>query len=148
MVTKNTSIIIAMTTRDRAVSQPCLRGTWDKHTHPHLHRQTQNQHACLHTCTEGCTHQGVHLAGSDSYCVIFGPGWYTGILGPFPPGRPRAGAFQNTTFREWDFLQQEPFLVLFKMLQFRNIKLVLISILLINSDFVVTSLALLGSISK
>lgn len=54
MVTQNTSIIITMTTGDRAVNQHCPKGTWDKPIHPHLHRQIQmNTSACAHAklCT-------------------------------------------------------------------------------------------------
>lgn len=77
MVTQNTSIIITMTTRDRAVNQHCPKGTWDKPIHPHLHRQIQmNTSACAHA--KLCTYTPAHMHTHTSYVV---QGIYRHLLG-------------------------------------------------------------------
>lgn len=112
-------------------------------TNPEPHGQTQNQNrGCargLHARTETLLPR-VHILE----LIATVPARVAHKLsGSFTS---RADMFGSTTFRER--LQQEPFLVLFKVFRTTNIKTILISILLISSGFVVTSGILLGPISK
>lgn len=139
-----------------------LRGN-PKHIHHHHHdnqgwscqsalSQETYTHICTNTvekawmCTWACMHVPKHCCLGCMWTDLIATVSHLGKDGEENPGPFTASEARSRWLTGHNF--QEPFFVLFTRLHTTNIKMILKSILLISSDFVVTSGAILGPISK